>query len=339
MTSRALGLVSLLFACGCSSSEDAAAPALDDAASDSSTTDSGVTPEDTGSVDAASTDVATSMDAGPPKTKGGVLLPSGWTLKGSDRFGTAATQNVKSSTDLHAKYYEAQFYNREADGRVRMPNVVINHEQQTYSHFEDAIVFADDHLTIQSRGHADGSITSGEIVSHPIGRSFCVEARYRIPDVDKAWPAFWLYGDAEGHDASEIDVEQPVYADNKGSHQDVHQVSLFNHPDQGTLTVVDPKFTSMWMTWTDPAFDASSAPHVYTICYDDAASQLTRFIDGGEIYSSVWKWNASLGGTGKGPDPSVIVNVAVGGDWPGNTPNATTFSADFDLYWIDTWGP
>lgn len=338
MTVRWLGCVLLYLACGCSSADEATSPPSEDGAIDSSTLDSATT-EDTRSVDSASTDTGSAVDAGPAKTKGGIVLKPGWTLKGSDRFGTAATQNVHSAADLHAKYYEGQFYNRDDKGLVRLPNVVINHEQQTYSHFEDAIVFAGDHLTIQSRGHGDGSITSGEIVSHGIGRSFCVEARYRIPNVDKAWPAFWLYGDAEGHDASEIDVEQPVYADNKGSHQDVHQVSLFNHPDQGTLTVLDTKFTSMWMTWTNPAFDASTAPHVYTICYDDAASELTRFIDGSEIYASVWKWNASLGGTGKGPDPSVIVNVAVGGDWPGDTPMATTFSADFDLYWIDTYGP
>ena len=337
----------------CSSSGDDASASGDDVGSSGDDTrdgDGGVGDTRSSAEDSARIDTATSdapgvdgatdaIDAAPARTKGSVVLKSGWMLKTSDRFGTDASQNVRTVGDLHAKYYEAQYYNRDAKGLARIPNVVINHEQETYSHFEDVIAFASDHLTIQARGKADGSISSGEIVSRPIGRSYCVEARYQIPNVDKAWPAFWLYGDIDGHDASEIDVEQPVYADNKGSHQDAHQVSLYNHPDQGTLTIVDSKFTSTWMTWTNPAFDGSTAPHVYTICYDDAASLLTRYIDGAEIYSSVWKWNASLGGTGHGPDPSVVVNLAVGGDWPGNVPTPSTYAAGLDLYWIDTYGP
>lgn len=299
-------------------------------------------PHDASTVDASKdvTDATDTSDACPTTTRGGVTLPSGWCLVASDRFGTGAGANVKSNADLHEKYYEAQAYNRDASGLVRIPNVVINHEQETYAHFEDVIVFAGDHLTIQARGHADGSITSGEMVSKAAHRSFCVEAKYTIPNVDKSWPAFWFYGDADGHDASEIDVEQPVYAAGpSGGSQSVHQVSLYNHPTQGTLTIVDSKFDATWMTWTNPSFDGSSAPHVYTACYEDDSSSLRRYIDGAEIYSSVWKWNESLGGTGKGPDASVIVNLAVGGDWPGNVATPSAFSADFDVYAIDTYGP
>ena len=56
---------------------------------------------------------------------------------------------------LHAKYFEGQFYNVDEKGLVRIPNVVINGEQQTYVHFEDAIAFDADHLRIQGRGHPD----------------------------------------------------------------------------------------------------------------------------------------------------------------------------------------
>jgi hypothetical protein len=274
-------------------------------------------------------------DSGTPgKTVAGVALPSGWSLQVSDRFGTGPNQTVGTFAALHAKYYEGQYYNRDANGLVKIPNVVINDEQETYVHFEQSIAFSCDHLTIQGRGQPDGSITSGEIVSIRSARSFCVEARYRIPSTDKSWPAFWFYGDANGHDLSEIDVEQPVTAN-----QGVDAVSMYNHPTSGTLTIVDSHFTSQWMTWTNTSFDGSAAPHTYTACYDDGASVLTRYIDGGEIYSSVWKWNASLGGTGKGPDASTIVNLAVGGNWPGNTTFPRAYTADLDLYWIDYYGP
>src|SRR4051812_26872956 len=75
-------------------------------------------------------------------TASGAELPRGWGLKISDRFGTDDKSTVHTMAELHAKYYESQFYSRDKKGLVRLPNVVINKEQQTYSHFETAIVFA-----------------------------------------------------------------------------------------------------------------------------------------------------------------------------------------------------
>ena len=271
---------------------------------------------------------------GPAETAGGVPLPAGWTLEIEDLFGTASTQTVRTMAELHAKYYEGQYYNRDANGLVLIPNVVINDEQETYVHFETAMVFSADHMTIQGRGQSDGSITSGEIVSVYRSRSFCVEGRYQIPSTDKSWPALWWYGDADGHDASEIDVEQPITPN-----QGVHDVSLNNHPTQGTVTILDSHFTTAYMTWANTSFDASTAPHTYTACYDDSVGLITRYIDALPIYQSMWKWNASLGGTGTGPDAATIVNLAVGGNWPGNVADPAAYTADLDLYSIRYYGP
>jgi hypothetical protein len=289
-----------------------------------------------GSVVTDATDARDDRDAKSlaTSTAAGVPLPQGWSLQVEDRFGTAPTQNVTTMAQLHAKYYEGQFYNRDANGLVKVPNVVINMEQETYEHFETVVVFAADHLTIQGRGHPDGSITSGELVSIYRSRSFCVEGRYQIPSVDKSWPAFWWYGDADGNDKSEIDFEQPVTPN-----QGVHDVSLHNHPTEGTVTILDSHFTTAYMTWSNPAFDASTAPHTYTACYDDGTGELTRYIDALAIYSDAWKWNASIGGTGNGPDPATIVNLAVGGDWPGNVVDPASYSADLDLYSIGYYAP
>jgi hypothetical protein len=53
----------------------------------------------------------------------------------------------------------------------------------------------------------------------------------------------------------------------------------------------------------------------------------------------VWKWNAKLGGTGHGPDATAIVNLAIGGAWPGNTPDPQSYVGDLDLYSLDYYGP
>ena len=273
-------------------------------------------------------------DSAPGKTTAGAELPRGWGLKISDRFGTDDKSTVRTMEQLHAKYYEGQFYNREPNGLVKLPNVVINKEQQTYVHFETAIAFAADHLTIQGRGHPDGSITSGEMVSIHASRSWCVEARYRIPSPDKSWPAFWFYAAASGNDSSEVDFEQPLTPK-----LTVHDVTMFNHPSSTNVEISDAAFTTKEMTWSKPDFDASTAPHYYTACYDDSAGTITRYIDGKKIYTAKFKWNASKGGTGHGSDASTIVNLAVGGNWPGNLTNPSAYSGDLDLYSIEYYEP
>jgi hypothetical protein len=265
------------------------------------------------------------------RTAAGVPIPQGWSLKSWDQFGTGG--NVTNVQQLHAKYYEAQYYNRDSSGLVTIPNTVINSEQETYSHFETVIAWASDHLTIQARGQSNGSITSGELVSKYAARSFCTEAKYRIPSAKGSWPAFWFYGAASG-DSSEIDVEQPIT-----SSQGVSQVTMYNHPGQSNVVIADSAFTTQYMTWSKSSFNGSTAPHTYTVCYDDSKSSLARYIDGGLVYTATFKWDQSLGGTGHGPDASTIVNLAVGGSWPGNVSNPSAFNDDLDLYYLQYFGP
>ena len=269
------------------------------------------------------------------RTSAGVPLPSGWGLKKSDIFGTGASSTIQNYASLHNNYYEGLFYNRNAQGLVNIPNLVINNEQQTYVHFEQAVKFSSDHVTIQARGRADGSITSGEMVSTYAQRNFCIEARYKIPNVRYGWPAFWQYGADNGNDDSEIDVEQPVTAD-----QGINDVTMHNHTNEGAnIQIYSPYFTTQYMNYHNSAFDGSAISHTYTTCYNDNAKTINRYIDGKRIYGAGYTWNESLGGTGHGPDAATILNLAVGGNWPGNTPNPSSFSANFEIYSVLYYGP
>ncbi len=285
------------------------------------------------SIDASSGGGAGGADAAGTtgRTAAGVPIPQGWSLKSWDQFGTGG--NVTNVQQLHAKYYEAQYYNRDSSGLVTIPNTVINSEQETYSHFETVIAWASDHLTIQARGQSNGSVNSGELVSKYTARSFCTEAKYRIPSAKGSWPAFWFYGAASG-DSSEIDVEQPIT-----SSQGVSQVTMYNHPGQSNVVIADSAFTTQYMTWSKSSFNGSTAPHTYTVCYDDSKSSLARYIDGGLVYTATFKWDQSLGGTGHGPDASTIVNLAVGGSWPGNVSNPSSFNDNLDLYYLQYFAP
>ena len=133
---------------------------------------------------------------------------------------------------------------------------------------------------------------------------------------------------------SEIDVEHPITPN-----QGVHSVSMYNHPWQTLLVVADYRLNTSWMTWYDGNFDGSATSHYYTICYIDNPGTITRYIDGGLIYTAGFKWNASLGGTGHGPDPVTLIGLAVGGAWPGNLANPSSYYGDLDIYSIDYYGP
>jgi hypothetical protein len=284
----------------------------------------------------ASADTPTSTQTPTPSsnvTPSGVTIPSGWSLKRADIFGTSG--NVGNYGALHSRYMEGQFYNRDGNGLVYLPNVVINGEQQTYDHFENVISFSSDHMTIQARGQSDGSITSGEMVSVYTSRNFCVEAKYTIPYVLHAWPAFWQYGASSDNDSSELDFEQPI-----SQYQGTHDVTMHNHPSEGTdLQVRNSGFSTDYMNFNSSSFDASIGVHSYTSCYDDGASQISRYIDGNLIYTATYKWNASMGGTGRGADATTILNLAVGGGWPGYTSDPVHFAADMNIYSVNYYGP
>jgi len=266
------------------------------------------------------------VSAGGATTAAGVPLPAGWTLQRSDMFGRHG--NITNFAQLHAKYCEGEFYNVDSRCLVRLPNVVINNEQGTYEHFEKTVVFFDDHLQIQGRGRPDGVIQTAKMVAKYRPRNFCIEARYQIPATPGSWPAFYFYGSTDRNTASEIDVEQPVTLN--GS-QGVYEVSLNNHPTQGTIAIANPRFTTQWMTYHS-SIDLSVAPHYYTVCYNDNTATITKWIDGALIYTATdWKWS--------GPDPNTIINLAVGGSWPGNLSNPSAYVGDLDLYSIEYYGP
>jgi hypothetical protein len=138
----------------------------------------------------------------------------------------------------------------------------------------------------------------------------------------------YLYGSTDQNTDSEIDVEQPVTL-NGG--QGVYDVSLNDHPTKGTIVIANPDFTTQWMTYHSST-DFSAAPHYYTICYNDNANTITKWIDGRLIYTATkWKWS--------GPNPNTIITLAVGGDWPGTLSNPSTYVGNLDVYSIEYYAP
>lgn len=286
------------------------------------------------------------------RTLSGIPIPSGWVQQRLDTFGTAGS--VPGSVRLGSLYYESLFWL--ADGsnrnRVTIPNLGINNQQQEYEHFEDATwSHMSDRLRIQGRGQGSGVIKAGQIVSKKTARSFMFEARITLPATLGTWSSFWAYASTGGNDTSELDFELLMSVD--GATYGVHNVSMNNHPyaaPSGNPVSDDSHFSFNSSTgllfYDNAAFDKTTAPHYYTIYYDDTGGgTVRRYIDGVLIYHFPnWKWNNSLGGTGNGPDACAILDLscgsgATGGQFPGTIASPSTWTGDLDIYSIGYYGP
>ncbi len=278
------------------------------------------------------------------RTAGGTPIPAGWTLQRLDTFGTAGS--VPGPVRMHTLYYEGASWSRDSDNRVFIPQTPINSQQQTYQHFEDATwLFMSDRVRIQGRGQSDSSIKAGQLNSKFTSRSFMFEARIKVPTTLGTWTEFWAYPGLAPVDNSELDIE--LLMSMNGTSFNNHHASLNNHP-YATPVGDDPNFsfngTTGLLDYINAGYDFS-VPHYYTIFYDDTGSGLTkRYIDGVQIYHCVFKWNSSAGGTGFGPDASLLLDLAAGsgaagGQFPGTITSPTTWSGDMDIYSIGFYAP
>ncbi|GIG20768.1 hydrolase [Cellulomonas chitinilytica] len=169
-------------------------------------------------------------------------------------------------------------------------------------------------LVITARREADGSYTSARLqtndkVEIAYGR---VEARIQIPRGQGIWPAFWMLGgdfpQTSWPGSGEIDIMENVGYEPHRVHGTVHGPG-YSGGSGITGTYQHPQ------GW-------SFADAFHTFAVDWKPGSITWSVDG-NVYHQVTR--ASVGSNPWVFDKKffLILNVAVGGAWPGN-PDATT---------------
>ncbi|TLD20506.1 hypothetical protein PspLS_08640 [Pyricularia sp. CBS 133598] len=212
-------------------------------------------------------------------------------------------------------------------------NINSNNEHQVYTTSNDNMqISGGGSFQIVPRRHADGSWTSGRIESRdawtaPPGGVMEVEGSIRLGwnlqgSKQGIWPAFWMLGDALRHgtgwpQCGEIDIMEQVsgaptaYAT---VHCDVYPGGRCQEPlgRQGTTSMSDDG----WHTW-NVKIDRSD---------DDWTRQsITWTKDGAEFHRLTGDMIGDQGtwGTLAHSPMYVLLNVAVGGNWPGAPNDAT----------------
>jgi beta-glucanase (GH16 family) len=201
-----------------------------------------------------------------------------------------------------------------------------NGELQTYTDSRrNAALDGAGNLVITARREADGSFTSARLKTEgtstaQYGR---IEARIRIPRGQGIWPAFWMLGADIGSvgwpACGEIDVMENVGYEPTLVHGTVHGPGYSGA--QG--------ISAAYRNPTGAAF--ADDFHVFGV--DWRPDSITWSVDG-TAYRTVTRADVGTNPWVFDKPFFVVLNVAVGGSWPGSPDASTRFPQQMTVDWV-----
>ncbi len=150
-----------------------------------------------------------------------------------------------------------------------------------------------------------------------------VSARIKIPKGQGIWPAFWMLGanidSRNWPGCGEIDIMEVIGREPQRSHGTFHGPGYSGA--QGPTS-----------TWSPPRGDVGDDFHVFALDWEP--NRLRFYVDG-ELYATrtpadipedeTWVFDH---------DFFLLLNVAVGGGWPGDPDGSTVFPAEMLVDWV-----
>ena len=168
--------------------------------------------------------------------------------------------------------------------------------------------------------YTSGLVTTGRYYDeHPRNVRFAAtegifEMRARIPGGKGMWPAFWLLPTSLESEP-EIDIMEVL-----GHRPHVLELHFQYLDDRGRDVSVGHEVRTS---------DLTKDWHVYGV--DWSSERIVWYLDGKEV----WRYTDRR----RIPDEPmyIIVNLAVGGDWPGNPDSSTEFPARMEVDYVRAW--
>jgi beta-glucanase (GH16 family) len=231
----------------------------------------------------------------------------GWTLVWADEFNVAdgsAPDSTKWAFDLGGGGWgnkELESYTkRPGNVQIQGGNLVITARSEKYT--------GDDGI---AREYTSARLKTQKLFAQPYGR---FEARIKIPAGEGMWPAFWMLGEDIGAvgwpKCGEIDIMENIGKEPGAVHGSLHGPSSSAATTSQTSTVQLPegqKFADDF--------------HIYAVEWD--LNGVKFFVDSTN-YATMTKEQWPATGPWVFDHPFfIILNLAVGGDWPG-PPDAKT---------------
>jgi beta-glucanase (GH16 family) len=142
-----------------------------------------------------------------------------------------------------------------------------------------------------------------------------VEARMKLPKGRGLWPAFWtLNGRPPGRWPPEIDIMEVLGDDPTVAYQHYHYGPQNTDEQWGGPTTVT---------------DLSSGFHTFGV--DWSADAIRWYVDGRQVLAYTARSDITA-------EPMyLLLNLAVGGDWPGSPDASTRLPATMQVDWVRVW--
>lgn len=229
---------------------------------------------------------------------------------------------VTDETALRQEFFTRYIFD---NGRLDF----LNDEWQRYRdhdnhRFEDSALSLVAHL----RGRlAPGGIESGMLRSRWSGQYGYFECRMKVPAGRGMWPAFWLIPqDAKW--PPEIDVVEIVDDGRIGTRQSFH----FLHGRGAKTATVHASRLDRFHAWR-PGFDYADDFHRFAV--DWTPDRVRHYVDDVLVVDRAFAWRHN-DGSDAGP-AHVLVNLAVGGKWPGPPSDPGLFPARLRVAHVRVW--
>jgi beta-glucanase (GH16 family) len=232
---------------------------------------------------------------------------SGWTLAWSDEFSGqdgSLPDPTKWTYDIGGGGWgndELEYYTRRPqNARIAQGNLVITAIKETYTGVDGV-----------RRDYTSARLKTQGLFAQAYGR---FEAQIKIPEGQGMWPAFWMLGEdvpsVGWPKCGEIDIMENIGKEPGTIHGSLHGPSTIG----GTSDL-----TSIFSLPDGRSFAADY--HLYAIEWEPG---IVRFYVDANLYATFTSSQWPAGGTWVFDHPFfILLNLAVGGDWPGS-PDATT---------------
>jgi beta-glucanase (GH16 family) len=257
----------------------------------------------------------------------------GYTLVWSDEFGGrdgSLPDAAKWTYDIGGDGWgnqELEYYTKSAqNAQIEGGNLVITARAETYT--------GADGLT---RNYTSARLKTQGLFSQAYGR---FEARIKLPAGQGIWPAFWLLGDditkVDWPRCGEIDIMENIGKEPATNHGSLHGPSSTNPTADLTATITLGAITNSGPTLSqipeikpippkreEHTITLSEDFHVYAIQWEP---DVVDFYVDERRYATFTSAQWPPGGTWVFDHPFfIILNVAVGGNWPGSPDSTTKF--------------
>lgn len=202
-----------------------------------------------------------------------------------------------------------------------------NGELETYTNrIENAALDGDGHLAIRAIKAASGEITSARIKTEGkfAIRYGKIEARIKIPFGQGTWPAFWMLGNdikvVNWPKCGEIDIMEVIGKQPTLVHGTVH----------GPGYSAAKGITAQYELPDAPLLSADF--HVYGV---EWLPERIQFSIDGISYATVTPASLPKGAAWVYDHPFfLLLNLAIGGAWPGNPDSSTVFPQAMLIDWV-----